>query len=137
MEKSEDSGTVKEEGKLPLPDPDPEDLDQESGEQTLKGIERHHSRIRWSGFLVGSLAMIASFGLSVYTLVCADVNFDTGMNVLLAVSTILSFTVITVFVLAGAFGKSGKGKDVEETSWKLAEIYPLLNMILRIANRKD
>jgi len=119
------------------PLPEPEDLDQESGEQILSGIDQHHSRVRWWGVGAGSSAMLASLGLSVYTLLCFDVNYDNGMGVLIVVSPILSFTVITVFFLTGAFGKSGKGNDAKETSWKLAEIYPLLNLILKIANRKD
>ncbi|MCY4313888.1 MAG: hypothetical protein OXD44_09405, partial [Gammaproteobacteria bacterium] len=79
---------------------------------------------------VGTTAMTVSFCLSLYILHNLS-NFTISANsanlIYLAISAIISFTVITVFLLTGAFRKS-RNNEESDVLKEITRLYPLIRL---------
>lgn len=90
----------------PPNDPDIESLDAE-GIQQLNPLDRHRIRIRWAAIGVAIIVILAIGAVEFYILKCLTKLQELGdLGVLLAISPILSITVIVTFILIGSFKRS-------------------------------
>lgn len=92
--------------KTPSIDPDIESLDVESVQQ-LSRLDKHHINIRISALVVAIVVIFAIAALEIWILL----RFESWQNlgdfvVFVAITPILSITVIVVFILIGSFKRS-------------------------------
>ena len=93
--------------KPPPSDPDIGALD-EDAVQELGPLEKHHMALRWIAVIVAILVILAASVLEIWVLRHLPRWESMGdLTVLLAITPMVSVTIIVAFILIGVFRRSG------------------------------